>query len=90
MPSAAGSRVRGHLDPHGRPIRAPQPQKVIRDRAVAPEPLDEPVACLRIDEPLKLERTCVFLRRFRRVLNMSFRKGFAESVRALVSETVPM
>ena len=47
--------VRRHLDPHERAIGATQPQQVIGDRAVAPQPLEKQLTRLRIDEEIDLE-----------------------------------
>ena len=58
--------VRGDLDPDRDAIRAAQAQQVVRDRAVALEPRDEPVARLRIDEAIGVERAHVRLGRVRR------------------------
>ena len=58
--------VGGDLDPDGDAIRAAQAEEIVRHRAVALEPGDEPVARQRIDEAIRLERAHVRLGRVRR------------------------
>ena len=65
MPLGAGSGVRGDLDPDRRAVRPAQPQQVVGDRAVALQPLDEPVARLRVDEALQSRTGGPPLRRLR-------------------------
>ena len=56
-------RVRRHLDPDKRAIRAAKPKQVVGCGTIALEPLEKCVARLGVGKSVDLERTDVLLRR---------------------------
>ena len=90
---AVGRRFRVCRDfhPDRRTVGPAQAEQVIGNRAVALKPLDEPIACLGIDEAFELERPNLFLRCLRRIAEHQFEKGIGrECERGGASESVPM
>ena len=74
--------VRGHFDPHQRAVGATQAQQVVGHRAVAPQPVDELLARLRIDEEIDLERPHFIARRVGGKAEHQLEVGIGEERRA--------